>query len=153
MFHMKQWLTVLFVAFALLLGGATAYAQDGDEPAEQQPAVEAADDHEQSTTETIQNIAPFEMWEMIVGTFVAGFIVPIVQKRRYSEQARIAIALAVAAVTAIIGSYFRGELDNVTYTSATIMHMAGIVYVAYQTIWKAKFLNAVPNSIETKVLA
>lgn len=149
---MKRFLMALMFVSLAFCGGITAYAQDGDQPAEQQPAVESADDQEQSASEALSNIAPFETWQMISGVFVAGFVVPIVNKRRYSNEVRTGIALLVALVTALVGSFLRGELDNFNYTAATVMQMAGIVYLSYQTIWKAKFLNAVPQNIEARVL-
>ena len=149
---MKRWIAMWIAMFAIILTGAFAYAQDGDVPTEQQPAVESADSHEQDFGETLTNIAPFETWEMLSGALVSGLIIPIVQKRRYSEEARKLIAFGVAAATAIVGSYFRGELSNLTYTATTVMHMLGIVYLAYQTIWKVKFVSAIPDTIEAKVL-
>ena len=160
-----RWLAVLLAA---LVFGATAGlvaaqdATDGDEvpPAgdnvvadgvttDEVPAfLESSDDTDKDFSSTLDDLSPVELWELIAGLIISGVVVPLIRQNTWSPSAVKLAAFATAAIVALVGSYLRGELDNAEYTLAGVLKLAAIVYASYEAIWKAKFLDWLPHTLE-----
>lgn len=150
---------VYLVAFVFALGfGGLALADDPPEEPVPVPTVhtgdadihsaESIDNTDQSVSDQLADAAPFEIWEILLGVALSGIVIPIFIQKGWSVEEQKATAFALAALAAIGGSYLRGELDNFTFTAASVLKMAGAVYIAYNTVWKVKFLSAIPAKIE-----
>lgn len=148
-----RWLlAVALLLLMLVIGGATAWADEIEQTEPLPPTTEVLDDQpgDVPLMDQIETMTPFETWELLAGLLASGFIIPVVTRRVMDHETKKLIALGFAAVIAIVGSAMKGELDNVVFTATTVMKMALTVYVSYETIWKARFLSAIPRTIEEK---
>ncbi len=152
MFHHHR-LALMSLLLAVLMafsGLSLASADDGITHQTDPVHVEDANQDTESPVDDLGDMSPIEMWELLSAVVLSGVIVPLVIRRGWDREQQRLVAFVCAFVTALVGSFFRGELDNFAFTATAILKLALLTHLTYEGIWKSKFLNLVPYTIEAK---
>lgn len=89
-----------------------------------------------ATVDSGTDIPVIEMWQLVIAALLPSVIQFIKKQQWTSAQSRLAM-IVTAALVAIGGSYFRGELDDFAFTSASVLSLIFLTHLSYETIWKS----------------
>jgi hypothetical protein len=137
----------LLVILALFLLPSGAVAQDADVDVDVDAGevsdsvendanptdVESSEDIGADVGEDLSKNTPYEQWQYLLALAIP-FVVSVAVRRGMSKEAQTGVMLAVSVVSAVGGSFFRGELDNFQFTATSIMQVVISTQVAYQVL-------------------
>ena len=89
-----------------------------------------------------------ELWELAVGVAVVPLATAAIDRRGFSKPKQRGVMIATAAFMVLVGSGFRGELDDWQFTATAMFNGILVTQTAYVTLWKAPMFGNVIAKIE-----
>jgi hypothetical protein len=106
--------------------GVSTAVEDDHDPGD----VEAAEDIGADAGDDLSRNAAPEVWQYL-SMLVIPWIVNVIIRARWGKDAQTVCMIVVAAVFGIVGAYLRGELDNIQFTTTTVLQLILMVQVSY----------------------